>query len=69
MREKSLCEFTCPCGRRYETSDVAAFACAACGRMLVIEWRGRHPAPPQLVPTEPEEPRYEPATQPVSNPA
>ncbi len=69
MREKSLYEFACLCGRRYETSDVAAFARTACGRTLVIEWRNESPAPPQPVSTEPEEPPYELATQPVSNSA
>jgi hypothetical protein len=69
MREQSLYEFTCLCGRKYEISELAAFACAGCGRMLVIEWRGQHPARPQLAPMEPEEPQHEPATCSVSNPA
>jgi len=69
MREKSLYEFNCLCGRRYETADSAAFTCTACGRMLAIEWRAVSTPPEPLLLNEAREPQDEPATCPVSNPA
>jgi hypothetical protein len=69
MRGKSLYEFTCLCGRRYETAEPAAFACAACGRMLVMEWRGASTAPDPIFLNDLREPQDEPPTCSVSNPA
>ena len=39
MCEKSLYEFTCLCGRRYETAEAAAMACAivlACAAVKLL---------------------------------
>jgi DNA-directed RNA polymerase subunit RPC12/RpoP len=33
-------EFTCICGRNFQTDDPTEIQCPDCGRALVIEWRG-----------------------------
>lgn len=38
MREHSVFEFTCPCGREFQAGSEGSFRCPVCGRQLEVEW-------------------------------
>jgi DNA-directed RNA polymerase subunit RPC12/RpoP len=38
----SVYEFTCICGRNFQTDDPADIRCPDCGRALVLEWSPTH---------------------------
>jgi len=43
MPTHSIYEFTCLCGRNFQTDDPSEIRCPDCGRALVLEWRPTHP--------------------------
>jgi DNA-directed RNA polymerase subunit RPC12/RpoP len=43
MPTHSIYEFTCICGRNFQTDDPSDIRCPDCGRALVLEWRPAHP--------------------------
>jgi DNA-directed RNA polymerase subunit RPC12/RpoP len=43
MAIHSVYEFTCICGRNFQTENPADIHCPDCGRALVLEWRPAYP--------------------------
>ena len=39
MPMHSVYEFTCVCGRNFQTDEPHDLQCPGCGRGLVVEWR------------------------------
>jgi hypothetical protein len=53
MRSQSVYQVECLCGRTFERPSDKSFACPACGRILIIDFRGTKNAESQSVKEEP----------------